>query len=215
MRLRTHVVLGITVIFTNLLCEEIRATGSTSAASGVIVDRPQLKQLFSRYQGLTELSVDFQQTKILKDVPNRLISKGHLLVQTPDRLVWTLTTPAFLEVVIAKGEVQITSGKGASADVQKITRAQLASNPQSRSLDGLAHWLKFDADFLENEYEVTRIENGKYVFNPRKIEDSPFRELIVELAKSGAVRELDMSEKSGDRLEIHFEEPKMKRNEQK
>jgi outer membrane lipoprotein-sorting protein len=185
------------------------------AASPTVVDHDHLKQLFNRYQGLTELSVDFQQTKILKDVPNHLVSKGHLLVQTPDRLVWTITTPSFLEVLISKGEVQITSGKGPSADVQKVTRAQLASNPQSRSLDGLAHWLKFDSEFLEHEYEVSRLENGRYVFNPRKLEESPFIQLTVDLTKSGAVRELDLSEKSGDRLEIYFDEPKIKRAGQK
>jgi hypothetical protein len=181
------------------------------AEKASIITAVELKNIFSRYQGLTELSVDFQQTKILKDVPNHLISKGRLLVKTPDRLVWTILTPAFVEVVISRGEVQITSGKGATADVQKITRAQLATNPQSRALDGLAHWLKFDTDYLEKEYDVTRRNDGRYSFRPRNLVDSPFLEITVSLAEKSSVRELDLNEKSGDRLEIHFEEPKIQR----
>ncbi len=207
MRCRTRFTLMALAFFTTFSCVGPRFAQALSPA---VVDRENLIQLFRRYRGLTELSVDFQQTKILKDVPNHFVSKGHLFVQTPDRLVWTITTPSFLEVVISKGEVQITSGKGPSADVQKVTRAQLASNPQSRSLDGLAHWLRFDSEFLAQEYNITHQENDRYVFQPRKLGESPFRELTVEIAKNGAVHELDLVEKTGDRLEIHFEEPQIK-----
>lgn len=180
------------------------------AAWATPVSNTDLKQLFRRYQGLQELSVDFDQTKILKDVPTPLLSKGHLLVKTPDELVWTITSPSFLEVKLSGGNVQITTGKGPDADVQKLSRAQLASNPQSRSLESLTHWLKFDSDFLNSEYAVEKLAANKYLFRPKH--ESPFNDLSVELAEEGAVHSLEITEKSGDKMIIRFQKPSIKRS---
>ena len=165
----------------------------------------ELDTLFQRYRGLTELSVDFEQTKILKDVATPLVSKGHLLVRTPNELVWTITSPSFLEVKMQDGSVQITSGKGPKADIQKLSRAQLASNPQSRSLDSLSHWLQFDSKFLNSEYQVEKLGANRYKFNPKG--ESPFASMTAEILADNTVRKIEMNEKSGDQLQIKFANP--------
>jgi hypothetical protein len=190
------------VVWTLLVC----AFSSASAP----VAAPELKKLFHRYEGLNELSVDFEQTKLLKDVPTPLISKGHLNVKTPNEVVWTIRSPAFLEVKMKGGDVQITSGTGAGADVQKISKAQMAANPQSRSLEGLTHWLQFDATYLNQEYAVEKISNTQYSFKPRA-SDSPFKEMKVELGSEDVVKGVELLETSGDKLILHFQKPSIKR----
>lgn len=180
-----------------------------TAATAAPVSAAELKKLFHRYEGLEELSVDFEQTKLLKDVPTPLLSKGHLMVKTPNELAWTLTSPAFLEVKMKGGDVVITSGKGTNADVQKISKAQMAANPQSRSLEGLTHWLQFDATYLKDEYAVEKISNTQYTFKPRH--ESPFTELKVELGPEDVVKVLELSESSGDKMILRFQKPSIKR----
>lgn len=171
------------------------------------VPEAELKALFSRYSQLKSLSVDFQQIKTLKDIPTKLASQGHLDVVAPNSLIWTVTKPSFLEFKLVGGDAQITSGKGADANVQKFTKAQMASSAQAKSLDGIASWLKFDPTFLTKEYSVTKNADGSLNFTPHKLEESPFSSIQLSFAKEAFVKRLRLSEKSGDLIEIEFEKP--------
>ncbi len=180
------------------------------------VAEAELQALFAKYADLDRLSVDFTQTKTLKDIPTKLKSSGHLDVQAPDALTWTLLKPSFLEFELVKGDAQITSGTGTDRTVQKFTKAQMASSAQAKSLEGLASWLKFDAGYLLKEYKISKDESGALEFAPKSPETSPFAKIHLEFSKTQTVKHLTLSETSGDVIELEFQTPKIqKRSPQK
>lgn len=186
---------------------------SQALAAPQPVGETELQALFQKYAGIERLSVDFDQTKTLKDIPTKLKSQGHLEVKAPDALTWTVSKPSFLEFKLVNGDAQITTGKGADASTQKFTKAQMASSAEAKSLDGLASWLKFDSSFLMKEYTVTKDEKGALEFTPRKLDSSPFSKIQLEFSKNETVKHLVLIEKSGDTIELEFKNPLIQKSQ--
>lgn len=200
-------VLGSAAVLTLVYPIVNQAAEPAPNAPSQTLSEPELKSLFARYANLKSLTVDFEQTKSLKDIPTKLKSQGHLRVEAPSSLVWTLTKPSFLKFELKGGDAQITSGEGADATVQKFSKAQMASSPQAKSLDGIASWLKFDPAYLTKEFTVSRTTGGKLKFAPKDLSNSPFSTIELLLTKDGVVKTLALAEKSGDLIELEFQKP--------
>jgi hypothetical protein len=183
---------------------------SGAALSLQEVSAKSLSLALHRYAGIQELQVPFKQTKIFKDIPTRLRSEGELHVVRPDSLTWTITKPSLVSVEIKGSTVTIASGTGSDRTVQTFKASSNEKDPQARSLQAVASWFSLDPSALTKDYSVKELGSNRFQFVPRDPSATPFESLDLSLSGDGKIKDTIIHERSGDRLEIVFGEPRIK-----
>jgi len=170
----------------------------------------ELKSALAQYRAMTRLKVAFKQKKFLKDMDLALESQGDLDIKPPNLVVYRITKPTKMTVTLTPEEIKIENGGDTgTATVQTIKTGAIPGEAEKRSLQAMVTWLKLDPDALASEYAVARDDRGGFRFEPRKPEQSPFQNLRMQLSKNGHLKQLTMHEKSGDRIEFIFDNPKV------
>lgn len=173
------------------------------------ITEAQIVEKLKLYAALTTLDVDFKQTKTLKDMNLQLKSEGHLTLRRPDRLIWKITRPQPLEILMSPNALTIRSGVGQDAQTQTLNTEALGSDQASRSMVGLLAWLNLDGHALAQDYEIYAVGQRLFRFLPKDKAMSPFASLEMKLSSDGQLERLALAEKSGDRLDIQFAKPKI------
>lgn len=199
-------------LFRTALLFILLATALTASASAEFkpVSAAELKNALAKYRAMTHLQVAFKQKKFLKDMDMALESRGDLDIEPPSRVVYRITEPAKMTVTLTPQEIKIESGSGADRSVQTIKTGSIPGESEKRSLQAMVTWLKLDPDGLDRDYRVGKDPSGRFRFDPRVPEQSPFQNLEMQLSSEGHLKQLVMQEKSGDRIEFFFEKPKVK-----
>jgi hypothetical protein len=167
------------------------------------VDRAELTKRLSFYHSLSKLTTKFHQTKHLKDVAISLESDGELTVIFPKRVIWKVIHPSPLTVSLEGAQLEITAKDG---ETNKIN----VEGEGREAMKALVAWLKLDPDELYNSYRITRIDkNDTYRFEPKA--PGPIAALQMQVRAGSHIEKLDLEERSGDRLEIRFEKPRLER----
>jgi hypothetical protein len=164
--------------------------------------REQLQLLLKPYLRLKSLRAEFVQKKHLADLNLDLVSTGRLQVDKPEKVLWTVLTPSFLEVAIEKKQLTLTSLKNGTKQIQKISFEQMGSNKDSQGLAILLPWLEMDVDALLKEYRVDSTSPSKIQFTPKNT--SLFKTIQLSLGKNKHIETLLFQEKTGDSIAIGF-----------
>lgn len=173
---------------------------------------PELKQALHFFQSIERLNVTFKSTKILKDINVKIESAGSLLVERPNKVVWSVKTPSPVQVDLDATQIQIQAGTGDTKTIQKLELSALKGTSAENSLAALVSWLKLDADKIYELYLPEKLSKNRYRFTTRKQEDSPIRAMEAELGEQGDMRKLKVLEKTGDEMNIRFGIPQIKRH---
>ncbi len=163
------------------------------------------------YQSICRLDTTFSQVKRFKQMAMKLESRGSLHVERPSGFEWKVTEPSPLSVSLRGGILKITSGVGKSAETQVFkleTFGEANASRELRSLTSLMAWLSMDAAKLAAVYRV-EATGDDFTFIPKDASASPFVQLNLRLAKSGALERLEIEERSGDSVSLTFAPPKV------
>lgn len=207
MRILTRLInhyLGILIVFSALMSHAVMAASRA-------VDAAELNDALKLYRSMTELNVEFEQNKHLKDIAMDLKSSGRLKVLPPDLVVWEILKPSPLSVKIDHDRVQIESGSGASKTTQTLALSEMGKDRATQGLGVLMPWLLLDSKRLAEDYRISETEKKSFSFEPRSSKPKFFTRIEARLGRSGALQSLLLTELSGDTLEIKFNEPKISR----
>lgn len=178
------------------------ASGNPSALTAA-----ELAERLKFYRSVHEFSVEFQETKHLKDMGLDLKSEGRLEVAPPDRVIWQIRKPSPLTVRIDTKRVEIVSGVGKEESRQEVKLDDISGDRRGGGIGSILPWLTLDAERLTADYRVTQIDDQDFRFEsrtrPEKIE--------LRLGKGGVLRRLRLFESSGDSIELSFDNPVVKR----
>ena len=166
----------------------------------------QLRTLFKPYESVSELQVSFQQRKTISGLKKPLLSEGELRLQKPDFVQWTVLKPSFLRIEMQKKQMRLETGSD-----PKNKRTQVLSESETGSLTSLVAWMRMDAGLLAEQYQVTSLGSRRYAFVPKNPASFPMEKMEIEMGAQDFLKTLTLFEKSGDRIEITFATPQVKR----
>ena len=185
-----------------VFCAVLSGVGWTTAA---LVNEQELSEKFQFYRSIERLNVGFQQTKHLSDMNLDLRSSGQMTLDH-GVVTWEVQKPSPVKVKISASDVEIVSSSGKQAFKLK----DLSKDSVARGVGLLLPWLTFDAKALSAQYKISQLGPRQYAFEPL-VADFPMRKIVASLNSEGHIERLQMTETSGDTLEIHFAAPKVKR----
>ncbi len=186
--------------------------GSSLGAFIVDVSEAKLEKALEKYRDIVTLESKFTQIKKLVDTEITLKSEGQLKVIAPDTIVWQIDKPSRIVVTLRTKEIQIESGEGSSKSIQKFKRNEKSkSEAFEKDIQALMMWLKFDPHALISDYKITQSSSEVFAFEPKHL--MIFKHIELHLASSGYVREMLLTENSGDTLDIFFDHILVKRKE--
>jgi outer membrane lipoprotein-sorting protein len=167
----------------------------------------QLSELQSRlrlYTGYKAFETKFNQVKFIKSMNVHLKSKGRLTVEKPNKVLWQITEPSLMTVKIDDKNLEMTTGTGKEANIQKVDIGNVPSAMKNMAM--LSTWLRLDAEELARDYKISKISDLQFNFEPR--EEGMFTGFEMTLTPKGHLKSLIIHEKSEDTLQIEFEIPK-------
>lgn len=164
--------------------------------------------ILEKYQKFSRMDVHFSQTKQIMDLGLKLPSKGKLTVIRPDMVIWQINKPEVLKVVINSREISMQSGK---SEIEKWPLDQVPEK-MAVGLKEMVLWLKFDARALYQHFHIHSHGRYHYSFHTRKNKGGSFNfaSMTMILDPRGNVKNMRMVEKSGDLIDILFDEPVFK-----
>ena len=197
------------LVITACLATYPPAFAGDSPARSPEMTEAQLAQKLRFYQGIRVLDVHFEQRKQLKDMDLTLKSEGELHIERPSRFIWKITRPSPVSVSVSGQELTIVTGSGSTARTQVLKLGDAPSDQAARSLASMVAWLNMDAHVLSHEYRVFAVQAESYRFEPRLKSSAGLESLEMDLTHDGQLKQLRIRELSGDRLEIHFDKPRI------
>jgi len=177
------------------------------------LEKQDLETLLKPYASLKSLETEFTQKKHLADLNLSLTSSGHLKVDKPTSVLWTVDKPSYLEVEIKGDELSMTTIKDGRKDTQKISLKQMGSQQGAKGLTLLVPWLEMDIDKLMSEYSIFEIKPSHLRFTPAAdAKNKPiFRDIELKLASNKHIKTLTFNEQNGDSIEITFKAAKIEK----
>jgi outer membrane lipoprotein-sorting protein len=180
-----------------------------SAAGNVppeIADR--LRQLESKLSTVRTLKVNFVQEKHMAILENKLVLKGRITLQQPDKMAWRVQSPIRYGMVI-----QGTTLRQWSEETKTIQEFSLAGNPVfAAAIKQIQNWFSGNYLALTREFNVA-IQSGSplvFEFTPRA--DSQTKEVIKRIVMrfgqdERVLHRLEVIETCGDTMNISFSDP--------
>ncbi len=179
-------------------------------AAPAVKEQVQLQELQSRlrlYENYKSFETSFRQVKFIKSMNVHLKSKGRLTVQKPNKVLWQITEPSNMTVKFDDKNLEMTTGTGKEAATQKVDIGNVPSAMKNMAM--LSTWLRLDATELVRDYEISKISEFQFSFEPR--ESGMFASFEMTLTPKGHLKSLIILEKSEDTLQIEFEVPKFQK----
>ncbi|MFA7344885.1 MAG: outer membrane lipoprotein carrier protein LolA [Terrimicrobiaceae bacterium] len=190
------------------LCLGFRAFAVAEEVPARVAER--LRQLESKLSTVQTLKVDFVQEKHLEILERKLVLKGRITLQKPDKIAWRVQSPIRYGLVI-----QGATLRQWSEDTQGIQQFSLAGNPVfSAAVKQLQSWFSGNYLVLAREFDVAVPSGSPLVleFTPRA--GSPSREVIRRIVMRFGEDErfldrLEVAETGGDTMSITFSDPSL------
>jgi len=168
----------------------------------------RLRQLESQLSSVRTLQVDFVQEKQMAILEQKLVLKGRISLQQPDKMAWRVRSPIRYGMVI-----QGSTLRQCSEDTRDIQQFSLAGNPVfAAAIKQIQNWFSGNYLALTRDFHVALPSESPLVieFTPRA--GSPAREVIQRIVmRFGAderfLKRLEVTETGGDTMGITFSDP--------
>lgn len=178
-----------------------------TAAGPHTVSRAELTARLKYYRTIGKLETKFHETKRLKNIGTTIESEGELTIVRPSKVIWKVTRPGRLTVELTDGKMRITDPSGKTETYEADASAR-------DSLRSMVAWLKLDPDELLASYRITDLGAETYRFEPKDREAAPVAAMQMKVKPGSYLERLDITEKSGDALEIRFDRPRIERRDE-
>lgn len=173
-------------------------------------DTQIIEQISAASAKITTLECDFVQTKHLKILDNRLVSRGKMYYSQPDKLRWEYVTP--YSYIFIMNQNQILLKNSTRADVIDVNQNKIFKDISRLMMNSIMGDMLKDNTTFEISMASTK---GGYTATliPIKREMKQMWTKLVLLfdAESLGVKRMEMYEKSGDCTIIELENVKINR----
>ena len=154
---------------------------------------------------------DFVQTKELKVLSEKIISKGHFVFQKTNKLRWQYKTPYSYVIVLNENKVLIKD------EDHKVKKYDLSTNKVFKEINDIMLSCVNGEILKSSKFKVTYFENEKdykleLVPNSAAMRESLAKVILYFDKQVSSVIRLDMIEKTGDQTKLEFLNKKINAN---
>lgn len=168
----------------------------------------RLRELESKLSSVEALKVNFVQEKHMAILEQKLVLRGRITLQQPDKIAWRVRSPIRYGMVL-----QGATLRQWSEDTQAVQQFSLAGNPVfAAAVKQIQSWFSGSYLALTREFNVAMPCASPLVleFTPRA--GSPTREVIRRIVMRFGEDErflsrLEVAETGGDTMSITFADP--------
>lgn len=181
------------ILLISLLSLNVSAQTKLSAAEQKTV----IERMDKAAKAMTSMQCDFEQTKSMKMMSKKMVSKGIMYFRRPDKLRWQYTSPYDYTFVLNGDKVRIKSSKSTqNIDVKQNKMFRQITDVIVKSVTGGS--LKSNADFQVELYKKNKTYSARMY--PKKKEVKQVYKFIELTFNSGLtmVSSVRMEEKTGD-----------------
>jgi outer membrane lipoprotein carrier protein len=164
------------------------------------------KRDISRFASVNTIESAFAMSKYLSIADKPLVSGGHFYFRRPDSLYWAYETPYSYGFVISEGKILSWQEKDGKKNVKDITKQPAAGEMASQ----LYTFVSMDTDKIAKIYNIEYFEDGIRLLPKNQSKKQMILDIKIYFAEDiTAVREVVISERSGDKTVITFTEIKI------
>jgi len=165
----------------------------------------RLRQLESKLATVQTLKVNFVQEKQMAILEQKLVLKGRITLQQPDKIAWRVQSPIRYAMVI-----QGATLRQWSEETQDVQQFSLTGNPVfATAVKQIQSWFSGNYLALTHEFNVSLLAESPLAFQFTPRAGSPAREMIVHIiirfgADERFLKSLEVVESGGDTMRIIF-----------
>ena len=186
-----------------LLLFTVLSPAAEPVLSPKVADR--LKQLETKLSSVRTLKVNFVQEKEMAILENKLILKGRITLQQPDKVAWRVHSPVRYGLCIDGPTLRQWS-----EDTGSVSQISLAGNPIfTAAVKQIQSWFSGNYTGLAKEFNIALLQDSPLIvqFTPRAT--SPTREMIRRIVmRFGSderyLKSMEVDEAGGDKMRIAF-----------
>ena len=186
----------------------VLSLGLTSGSAQQRVNEAQVKQQINAMaSGMKSMQCDFVQTKYLKMLNDKMVSKGKMYYQQTNKLRWEYTSPYSYAFVLNGNKVLISKGK--RNDVINVNQSKMFKEIARIMMNSVVGNCLND----KKDFKVSLVASGsEYVatlYPRQKQMQQMFKYIILHFSKAkSTVSKVELVEKKGDKTIIELKNVK-------
>lgn len=186
----------------------VLSLGLTSGSAQQRVNEAQVKQQINAMaSGMKSMQCDFVQTKYLKMLNDKMVSKGKMYYQQTNKLRWEYTSPYSYAFVLNGNKVLISKGK--RNDVINVNQSKMFKEIARIMMNSVVGNCLND----KKDFKVSLVASGsEYVatlYPRQKQMQQMFKSIILHFSKAkSTVSKVELVEKKGDKTIIELKNVK-------
>jgi outer membrane lipoprotein-sorting protein len=203
--MKTNKIYFISCLFTVFLFLCIASTLTAGDETADIIE--MLRRLGENVSAFKSLKTNFVQEKDLAIFQNRIIMKGRIYLQKPNRMAWHVDEPVKYSVVITDKSIRQWD-----EDTNRVQEIALSGNPVFQNvLNQLTVWFSGDYISLLKDYDARILKKAPLVFEftPKgnNIAGKIIKSITISLREDEKyLRQIKILELSGDSTTITFKD---------
>ena len=172
------------------------------------VDEAKIKQQINAVaSSMKTMQCDFVQTKYLKMLNDKMVSKGKMYYQQSDKLRWEYTSPYTYTFVLNGAKVLISKGK--RNDVINVNQSKMFKEIARIMMNSVVGKCLTDSKDFKVDLTGSSAEYVATLYPQRKQMQQMFQKIILHFNKQkSTVSRVELIEKKGDRTVIELQNVK-------
>lgn len=176
---------------------------TTVSAQQKVNDAKVIQQINTVASGLKSIQADFVQTKYLKMLNEKMVSRGKMYYQQSDKLRWEYTTPYTYTFVLNGAKVLI--GKGKRNDVINVNQSKVFKEIARIMMNSVVGKCLTDQKDFKTSIVATSSEYVATLYPQQKQMKQMFQKMVLHFNRQKlTVSMVELIEKKGDKTVIEL-----------
>lgn len=181
--------------------------GWQSAAAQKVNEAEAISKINAAASAIKSMECDFEQTKDIKMLNDKMVSRGKMYYQQSDKLRWEYTSPYVYTFVINGSKVLLK--KGQRSDVIDVNQSKLFKEIARIMMNSVLGRSISDSKNFKSSISATSAEYVVTLLPQRREMKQMFQKIVLHFSKSASmVSTVELIEKKGDKTTIKLKNVK-------
>lgn len=179
----------------------------TQATAQTANDTKVMQQINAVASAMKTMQCDFVQTKYIKLLNDKMVSRGKMYYQQSDKLRWEYTTPYTYAFVLNGSKVLIS--KGNRSDVINVNQSKFFKEIARIMMNSVVGKCLTEKKDFKTSIDVTQTEYVATLLPQQKQMQQMFQKIVLHFNRQkSTVSKVELIEKKGDRTVIELKNVK-------
>ncbi len=179
----------------------------TQATAQTVNETKVMQQIYAVASAMKTMQCDFVQTKYIKMLNDKMVSRGKMYYQQSDKLRWEYTSPYTYAFVLNGSKVLIS--KGNRSDVINVNQSKFFKEIARIMMNSVVGKCLTEKKDFKTSISGTSTEYVATLYPQQKQMQQMFQKIILHFNRQkSTVSKVELIEKKGDRTVIELQNVK-------